>query len=155
MIHESIRRAKILGHMIAVCFAVGFLSPQILAQEDEVWQMEEAYWRYVQAGDVESYLDLWHPDFVGWPCGLVRPTGKANVGSMVRAVRGQEYRLIVDLHREAVQRFGEIAIVHYSAATIRRYANGEARTSLFKLTHTWKRMESQWQIIGGMCGPLD
>jgi ketosteroid isomerase-like protein len=154
MIPKRIRPPKILNHLIVFCFAVGIVSHPILAQEDEVWEMEEAYWRYVQAGDVESYTDLWHSDFVGWPCGLEQPTGKANVGGMVRAVRDQEYTVIVDLHREAVQQFGEIAIVHYSAAATRRYANGGNRTSLYKLTHTWKRMEGQWQIIGGMCGPL-
>lgn len=35
------------------------------ADEQAVWKLEEDYWRYVQAGDVESYVQLWHADFVG------------------------------------------------------------------------------------------
>lgn len=45
------------------------LTADLTPEEQAVWQMEEAYWRYVQAGDVEHYVTLWHERFVGWPCG--------------------------------------------------------------------------------------
>jgi hypothetical protein len=37
-------------------------------EEKAVWQLEEDYWRFVSAGNVDSYVKLWHDDFVGWPC---------------------------------------------------------------------------------------
>ena len=41
------------------------LTADLTPEEQAVWQMEEAYWRYVQAGDVEHYATLWHERFVG------------------------------------------------------------------------------------------
>ena len=48
--------------------------------EQAVWRMEEQYWRDVQAGDVESYLTLWHENFVGWPCFAWEPSDKSKIG---------------------------------------------------------------------------
>lgn len=155
MEHETGHR-RIIGHMVAVCCALGFFSLPILAQEDEIWQMEEAYWRYVEAGDVESYTNLWHPDFVGWPCGAEQPTGKANIAGIVRAVRDQEYTLTYELNREATEYFGDVAVAHYSALSVRRYPDGRVTGEgrLLKLTHTWIRSADEWQIITGMCAVL-
>ena len=35
--------------------------------ENSVWRLEEDYWHFVSAGDVDSYVKLWRDDFVGWP----------------------------------------------------------------------------------------
>ena len=138
----------------ACCVLAVFSSP-IRAQQDEVWQLEEDYWRYVKAGDIESYMVLWHEDFVGWPCGAPSPGGKANVGDWVQVIRDEGITITYDLGREAVQYFGDLAIAHYSSASIRRYADGRVEARVSKLTHTWMKTENRWQIIGGMCGPLE
>jgi len=39
-----------------------------------VWSLEEDYWRYVKAGDVENYVTLWHDDT--YPDGRVEGRGK-------------------------------------------------------------------------------
>jgi len=49
----------------------------------EVWALEEAYWRYLKAGDVENYVTLWHEDFIGWPCDQPHPLRKQSVGARV------------------------------------------------------------------------
>ena len=51
------------------------------AEESEaaVWQLEEAYWRYVKANDLEGYRTLWDERFVGWPGFAEHPVGKANI----------------------------------------------------------------------------
>ena len=33
------------------------------ADEKAVWKLEEDYWRFVSAGDVDAYVSLWHDDF--------------------------------------------------------------------------------------------
>ena len=50
------------------------------ADEKAVWQLEEDYWRFVSTGDVESYVKLWHKDFVGWPCFEWNPARKGDSG---------------------------------------------------------------------------
>ena len=34
---------------------------------NEVWQMEENYWKYVKEKDIKSYLTLWDDNFIGYP----------------------------------------------------------------------------------------
>ena len=138
--------------------ALAATSEEIVAQQDEVWEMEEAYWRYVKAGDVEQYVSLWHEDFVGWPCETARPFRKSQIGGWVREIRDKKIRVSYELRREAVQYFpGDIAVAHYATPMIYEYPDGavEGKGTLWKLTHTWVKVGSRWQIVGGMCGLLE
>ena len=121
--------------------------------EAAVWQMEETYWRLVAAGDVEAYVSLWHDDFVGWPCFSWTPTGKANIGSWVEEIRDNNWTLTYDLRPEAIQLFGEVAVVHYAAEYVFGYGDGtsKGKGDWRKFTHTWMKVNAGWQIIGGMC----
>jgi len=61
--------------------------------EAAVWALEEAYWRYLKAGDVTRYQRLWDEGFRGWPCAMMQPTGKGGVGKMVEDVRDGKLKL--------------------------------------------------------------
>ena len=40
---------------------------QTSGDEQTVWSLERAYWRYVEDNDLAAYSNLWHKDFLGWP----------------------------------------------------------------------------------------
>ena len=144
--------------------AIAFLVANSISQEKpefnpaiaQVWALEDDYWRYVRTGDVESYVKLWHQDFVGWPCSMSRPTGKARIGDWVREVRDKKLKVEAELTREAAQQFGDVVVVHYSFTRVDTYPDGrvEGRGKRDKITHTWQRAGNTWLIIGGMCGSL-
>jgi hypothetical protein len=119
--------------------------------------MEEAYWRYVKSGDVESYLSLWHEDFVGWPCLTTHPMSKENIGDWVRQVRDEQIAVTYDLRREAVESFGGVVVAYYATPMVYTFPDGrtEYEGQVWKLTHTWMKLNGQWQIVGGMCGQLN
>lgn len=140
----------------AIVILISFLAigmSSVFAQEDEVWQMEENYWKYVKAGDVEKYRSLWNDDFVGWPCSMSHPSRKVNIGDWVIRIRDEKIQVSYSLHREAVQYFGDVAVAHYSTPIIYRHSDGTVtgEGQLLKFTHTWKKFGDQWQIITGMC----
>jgi ketosteroid isomerase-like protein len=122
----------------------------------EVWALEDDYWRYVKAGDVESYVKLWHEQFIGWPCDQDHPKRKAAIGDWVREIRDKKIKVASDLTREGAQNFGNIVVVHYRFTRVDTYPDGrvEGRGKWSKITHTWLRVGGTWQIIGGMCGGL-
>lgn len=139
-------------------FLAGIISaPSFAAEfsdgEAAVWQMEESYWQLVAAGEVEAYVALWHDDFVGWPCFSWTPTGKANIGSWVEEIRDNHWTLTYELRPEAVQLFGDVAVVHYAAEIVYGYGDGtsKGKGDWRKFTHTWMKVGKDWQIIGGMC----
>lgn len=120
----------------------------------EVWAREEAYWRFVAAGDVEHYLELWHPDFRGWPCAAEHPATKATIGDWVRDIRDQHLTFTYKLQREGGTVVNGAVIVYYRTPMIYRYPDGkmQGESTTKKFTHTWLKTDGVWQIIGGMCG---
>jgi hypothetical protein len=122
----------------------------------QVWQQELEYWRCVKAGDVDSYVSLWHDNFIGWPCGQEHPKRKASIGDWVREVRDKRINVSVDLIREGAVDFGNVVVVHYRFTRVDTYPNGkvEGKGKESKITHTWMKSGDKWLIIGGMCGML-
>jgi len=123
----------------------------------EVWGQEDSLWEYVQTGNVEQYLKLWHEDFIGWPCaaGKLHPVGKSD--AWPSRIRGQNLGLSYKLHHEGAEDFGEVIVVHYSTKMTYEYPDGRVtgERQLYKFTHSWMKSGSQWQIIGGMCAPVN
>ena len=122
----------------------------------EVWALEDDYWRFVRSGDVESYVKLWHDKFIGWPCDQDHPKRKASIGDWVRDIRHKKISVSVALTQEGAEDFGDVVIVHYRFSRVDTYPDGrvEGQGRERKITHTWMRVGSTWQIIGGMCGDL-
>ena len=145
-------RARV-GAVVLLNSLLGLAASSGFAQRDEVWAMEEKYWQYVQDGDVEKYVSLWHDDFVGWPCSAIHPSRKANIGDWVRAIRDEKIEVTYELNREATEYFGYFSGLHVSTPIVRRHADGTVTGEgrLLKFTHTWMRSGGQWQIITGMC----
>jgi ketosteroid isomerase-like protein len=129
------------------------LTADFTPEERAVWQLEEAYWRYVQAGDVEHYVMLWHERFVGWPCFSAQPSDKSQIGGWVQEIRDGHLKFTYELKPLAVRVFDDVAIVQYAAMYVTEYGDGtRSGAGLWrKFTHTWKRTDGRWQIITGMC----
>lgn len=125
------------------------------ADVDDVWAQEDAYWRYVKAGDVETYRTLWNEGFRGWPCHDPHPATKAVIGNWVQEIRDKKIKFSYSLTREGAANVGGVVVVYYQTPMIWQYADGrvEGRNDLpRKFTHTWMKVGGTWQIIGGMCG---
>lgn len=153
------KRIAVLTLLVLVGILVLIPSASAATREQrirEVWALEDDYWRYVKAGDVESYVKLWHEKFIGWPCGRDHPMGKAKIGDWVREVRDKKIAVSYDLTREGAEDFGSVVVVHYRVTRVDTYPDGrvEGRGRESKITHTWMRVGRTWQIVGGMCGTL-
>lgn len=131
-------------------------SPQENQSLSEVWSREADYWRFVKAGDVDSYVSLWHEGFIGWPCGQEHPKRKAAIGAWVQEVRDKRIKVAADFTQEGAEDFGNVVVVHYRFTRVDTYPDGrvEGRGKRSKITHTWMKVGNTWQIIGGMCGTL-
>jgi ketosteroid isomerase-like protein len=126
-------------------------------QEAQVWNLENAYWDYVKADDLEKYRALWHEDFLGWPLVSSAPVGKDHITDWItsntsKGVKLQSY----SIEQLAIQVTGDVAIDHYRIRA--KWANNESaevRTDVFRITHTWIRVHDTWQILGGMSAPVN
>ena len=55
------------------------ISSQASKDEQTIWELERAYWRYVQENDLSAYSGLWHKDFLGWPSVSAAPVRKDHI----------------------------------------------------------------------------
>jgi hypothetical protein len=81
---------------------------------------------------------------------------KPSIGDWVREIRNKKIAVTSVLTREGAEDFGAIVVVHYRFTRVDTYPDGrvEGRGRESKITHTWMRVGSAWQIVGGMCGGL-
>lgn len=125
--------------------------------EKDVWSLEEAYWRYVQANDLEHYRTLWRPDFVGWPATSLEPARKAHITDWIAAHTNQGETLkSYDLERSALQVTDNLATVAYRAHFLWIGKTGVGKPGTMRIIHTWVRDPGgTWQIISGMSAFTD
>jgi ketosteroid isomerase-like protein/catechol 2,3-dioxygenase-like lactoylglutathione lyase family enzyme len=119
--------------------------------KNEIWQLEENYWKYVKAKDFESYLNLWDENFIGYPS-TNKIGGKDHITDWITDMyKGRKSSFDYELTRHIENVFGDIVIVLYDATQLWKNEKGEVlERSTFKLTHTWKKTARGWHIIGGM-----
>ncbi len=81
---------------------------------------------------------------------------KSSIGGWVQEIRDKKITVTSVLTHEGAEDFGAIVVVHYRFTKVDTYPDGrvEGRGRESKITHTWMRVGSTWQIIGGMCGGL-
>jgi ketosteroid isomerase-like protein len=135
--------------------APGLAQTQLSPAEQEVWQLEEKYWKYAQSYDLQSYSALWHERFVGWPRAEATPVGKSKVGAWLTRHRDAGDSLRYQLRREAVRQVDGPVVVHYSVTAKWTGKDGKTQSDELRITHTWLKDGGSWKIITGMSAPVE
>jgi hypothetical protein len=127
------------------------------ALENEAWQMEELYWKYVQNIDTVAYKTLWHDDFIGYPSFGNGVSNKSKIASWIPDLhKDPDLKFSYVLHKKATNAIGDVVIVFYDADEIWTDKQEEiVKKETFKFTHTWKKIDGQWVILGGMAAKKD
>ena len=119
--------------------------------KNEVWQLEENYWKYVEGKNLQAYLELWDNNFIGYPSNNII-TKKAHITDWITNLYKDNIgQFSYQLDRKVENVFDDIAIVLYDVTQIfTNEKNKTVKKTTYKITHTWKKMGSSWVIIGGM-----
>ena len=124
---------------------------QQTSSEKAVWKLEHAYWSYVKAHDLKSYLALWNSNFLGWPSVSPQPVRKNQITSWIRQETDKGLRLkSYKLKYAASQSFGNIVVDHYWVTMVWTGKSGDLPPVTLRMMHTWMRVGNTWQIIDGM-----
>lgn len=118
--------------------------------KNEIWQLEENYWKYVKERDYQSYGKLWDENFLGYPSNNT-VGDKAHITDWMTEMYKQPGVFNYKLTRKVENVFGDIVIVFYDVShNFTNDKNEVVKTGHFKIIHTWKKTENGWLIIGGM-----
>ena len=136
----------------AVLLVTPLFAGQPVANEKEVWPLEETYWRCVQANYLERYRTLWDRDFVGWPLSSPEPVYKEHITDWITAHTSQGETLkSYDLERLAARATGDYVTVAYRVRLTWVDKAGAEKSGGLRVVHTWRRnADHKWQIISGM-----
>jgi ketosteroid isomerase-like protein len=125
--------------------------------EAEVWNLEKAYWEYVQSDDLEKYRALWHEHFLGWPYVSSAPLRKDHITDWITTNTSKGMKLeSYSIEQLAIHVTGDIAINYYRIKVNWATSEGvQVRKDALRITHTWIRTHGTWQILGGMSAPVN
>ncbi len=120
--------------------------------ERAIWNLEHAYWQFVERGDLTDYSDLWDTSFLGWPADSSAPVRKAHITDWIttEARKGWKFKM-TGFKPAAIQDTGHVVSVCY-------WVQGEwldkddRRAGGFtsRIIHTWRWTGSRWRIVSGM-----
>lgn len=145
--------ACVLASILALSVA-GTLLSQAAGEEQAVWNLEHAYWRYVEANDLTSYLKLWNENFLGWPSVSAAPVHKDHITDWITSQTSQGLTFkTVAFKPAAIQVTGNVAVTTYWLTYQWRDSHGQGPTSTVRILHAWLKGARGWQIIGGMSMP--
>lgn len=120
--------------------------------EDEAWHMEEMYWECVQKMDTVAYKKLWHDDFIGYPSFGDGVSGKSKIAIWIPELhQDPDLKYSYTLHKKASNAIDDVVMVFYDTDYF--WTNKEdqvVRKETYKFTHTWKKVDGKWVILGGM-----
>ena len=140
--------------LVGFCMALSAFAQQS-ANEQAVWKLEADYWKFVKAVDLEGYRGLWHGNFVGWPSSSAQPARKDHITDWITGLTAKGLRLHwYSIEPAASQATENIVITHYWVTAFWSDAKGNGDPpETNRITHTWIRTPTGWQILGGMSAP--
>jgi ketosteroid isomerase-like protein len=137
-----------------LCVAGRALPSESSPDEQTLWDLEHAYWHYVENNDLAAYSNLWHKDFLGWPAVSSAPVRKDHITDWItsQTSKGLAFKT-GDFKPAALHVTGDIAFACYWITFRWMGKNGAEAPRTMRITHAWVRSGKDWQIIGGMSMP--
>jgi catechol 2,3-dioxygenase-like lactoylglutathione lyase family enzyme len=119
--------------------------------KNEIWQKEEDYWSYVKENNLDAYRKLWDEQFIGYPSNN-NIAGKDHITDWITDLyKDKSQQFSYQLTRKVENVFGSIVITLYDVLETWTNEKKEVIKKLnIKITHTWKKTDKGWLIIGGM-----
>ncbi len=139
--------------LLTLCATITFAQQFSAETPDEiaVWKLESSYWDNVKALDLVSYRALWHADFIGWPYVSSAPQRKDHITDWLDqyTAKGQHLRSY-SLRPAASHATGNIVVTYYWLTATWEDKNGHGDPQTSRITHTWLKTPTGWQILAGM-----
>jgi len=104
--------------------------------EETLWNLERAYWRYVQDNDLSAYSNLWHKDFLGWPSVNAAPVHKDHITDWITAQtsKGLVFKT-GEFKPAAIHVTGDVAMVCYWITFKWLDKDGSGTAHTLRITH--------------------
>lgn len=120
------------------------------ATEEEIWQLEEAYFTNLYRADYANVLAHVHPGFLGWPANLPKPINRDESAGFMRLLIPSPTACAIRVERAGLQQSNETVLTQYTLHVLCPEAAGMPKSQSSRISHTWARQQGQWLLLGGM-----
>src|SRR6266446_1218038 len=111
---DQYNRSMLKTIPILLLFTSAAFAQDSAKDETQVWQLEKAYWEYVNANDLEKYRGLWNENFLGWPFVSSAPVRKDHITDWITANTSKGIKLqSYSIEQLAIQVTGDVAVDDY------------------------------------------
>jgi len=119
--------------------------------EQTIWNLEHAYWHYVEDNNLAAYAGLWHKNFVGWPVISDAPVGNEHITDWITAQTAKGLTFKSGEFKPArIQVTGDVAAAYYRITFRWLDKDGHGDAYTLRITHTWLKDGKDWKILAGM-----
>ena len=143
--------------LLIVCILVTAqcaFSSDTKSDEEALWNLERAYWQYVEKNDLAAYSNLWHDEFVGWPSVSSTPVRKDRITDWITSQTSKGLKFKAgELKPAAIKVTDDFAFACYWITFTWLDKEGKGAPRTLRITHAWLRNGKGWQIAGGMSMP--
>ena len=119
--------------------------------EEEIWELEEAFYRNESDGNLERTYSMIHDQFLGWPedpCPVVDKQGL--IAFIKKGDSEMEYFDFKLVDKAGVRIVGNTAINHYKIDFAGKTNEGAEFRESLHVAHTWIKENSEWKLLSGM-----
>ena len=133
-----------------VVIASSVYAQNLSPDQKAVWERELTYCRFLQNADLNGYMSLWDESFVGWPNHDPAPVTKSDIRQEVAAEIKAGDKVSCHPVLKRVNVLGDIAITFYVLELTTVKKDGKREEAKPRITHTWRKRNNEWKIVGGM-----
>ena len=147
-------RRHLIIFLCLLAFPNHMFSSSMPRDEQALWDLERAYWQYVEKNDLAAYSNLWHQDFLGWPSVSSAPVRKDHITDWITSQTNKGLAFKTgEFKPAAIQMLGDVAFVCYWITFKWVDKDGKEAPHTLRITHAWLRSGKDWSIFGGMSMP--
>jgi Calcium/calmodulin dependent protein kinase II association domain len=118
--------------------------------KEEIWVLEESYFRNLYAADYGGVLSLVHSQFLGWPGSVAQPIDKAGSSRFMKQLITKPTSCAFTIERGGIRILRDVALTQYTVSVNCSGAAAGAKTQVSRITHTWVKEAGRWKLLGGM-----
>ena len=139
--------------ILAILLFTGLGVSSVFAQEwtpaqKEVWKNVSDYWAVMAKGDLNGFMEYFHPDYMGWDNESRVPSSKEETKKwLTYAYQGVKIP-VYEIDPLVIKIYGDVAFVHYYYSMVKETQDGKKKNESGRWTDILLKQGNKWVLIG-------
>ena len=115
--------------------------------QQEVWKGVNDYWAVLAKGDINGFLEYFHPDYLGWDDNSPLPSTKTDIQKWFQIYMTGTKMLAYEIKPVGIRVHGDFAFADYYYSMVNEM-DGKKKNEEGRWTDILMKQGGKWLIIG-------